>query len=130
MSDKLTVDDVNEQTVRRDSNGDLIPETHEIEWGDDTKTVETVPITTGVINELSHIDDEIMNLEPQAVYEAFRAIYVTPDPSEFSVKEIQDLEFQYLEALMSPLDEQMSEDIESEGNPTQARRNDRAHQMR
>jgi hypothetical protein len=43
---------------------------------------------------------------------------------------MQDLEFQYLEALMKPLDEQMSESIgESEGNPADMSRAERAAEM-
>jgi hypothetical protein len=131
MTDTLSPNDVSEKTVKRDSDGELIPETHEIDWGGESKTVKTVPITTGVVNELSHIDDEIAELKPSAVYTAFETIYVEPDPSELSENDIEDLEFQYLEALMSPLDDQMSEDIGgNEGNPTEMTRQERAQELR
>jgi hypothetical protein len=117
MTNTLSADDVREKKVDRDSSGELIAETHTIDWGGEDKEVETRPITTGVINELSHIDDEIANLEPKAVHEAFKTLYLKPDPSTFDESDIKDLEFQYLEALMEPLDKQMSQNIgEGEGN--------------
>lgn len=117
MADTLSTKDVQEKTVKRDSEGALIPEKHEIDWGGETKVVETKPITTGLINELSAIDEEIANLKPKAVHEAMQTIYISPDPNEFTVEDVRDLEFQYLEALMKPLDEQMEENIgDVEGN--------------
>jgi len=131
MTDTLSADDVAEKTVKRDSDGELIPEEHEIQWGDETKVVKTVPITTGVVNELSHIDDEITALEPEAVHEAFQTIYVEPDPETFTVGDIQDLELPYLKALMQPIDEKIDETIGDEsGNPMDMSRQDRAEQMR
>jgi len=131
MTDTLSASDVKEKTVKRDSDGNLLPETHEIDWGGEPKVVKTVPITTGTINQLSHISDEIQNLEPQAVLEAFEALYIEPDPSTFDLGDIQDLEFQYLEALMKPLDEQMSETIgNTEGNAKNMNRQERAAKMR
>jgi len=118
MTDTLSADDVKEKSVKRDSNGEIIPETHEIQWGDDTKTVKTVPITTGVINELSSLDEEIANLQPEAVHEAFKSLYVEPDPNTFSEQDIRDLDFEYMRALMEPLDSKIEESIGEEGNPT------------
>jgi len=132
MTDKLTTDDVSEKTIDRGPDGELIPVEHEIEWGTETKTVETVPITTGVINQLSHIDDAIVELEPAAVHEAIQEIYVTPDPERFTVEDIRDLELQYLEALMSPIDRQIDEEIgeEQSGNPVEMERTDKAEKLR
>lgn len=133
MSDTLSADDLKEKTVKRDSDGDLIPEEHEIPWDDDTKTVKTVPITTGVINELSHIDEEIADLKPAAVHEAFQTLYVEPSPDTFTEADIEDLPFEYLEALMQPLDDNMSEmDIGGEDgkNPAEMSRGERAREMR
>ena len=130
MSDTLTADDIKDKTVERGPDGELIPDSHEINWGDETKTVKTVPITTGVINRLSHIDDEIANLEPKAVHEAFETLYVEPSPDTFTVEDIQDLDFEYLEALMQPLDKNMSMDIGDEGNRMELSKGERARKMR
>jgi hypothetical protein len=111
MTDTLSTDAVKDKTVKRNGSGELIPETHTIDWDGEDMTVKTVPITTGVVNELSHIDDEIMNLQPQAVHEAMQAIYVEPDFDEFTVEDVADLELKYLEALMEPLDKQLSENV-------------------
>jgi len=118
MTDTLNADDVKEKTVKRGSDGEILPEEHEIDWGGETKTVKTVPITTGVINELSHIDEEIANLKPEAVHEAFTNLYVEPDPEAFSEDDIRDLGFEYMRALMEPLDAKIEESIGEEGNPT------------
>jgi len=131
MTDTLSANDVKEKTVKRGSDGELIPETHTIDWGGEEKQVKTVPITTGKINELSHIDEAIQSLEPKAVLEAFNTLYIEPDPSTFDLGDIQDLEFQYLEALMKPLDKQMSESIgDVEGNPKEMSKAERAESLR
>jgi hypothetical protein len=133
MTDSLTTDDIEQQTVKRDSDGELIPEEHEIDWGGETKTVKTKPITTGLLNELSHIDDGIVNLDPSAVYEAIKTVYLDPDPAEFTEADIRDLEGEYLNALMSPIDAQIDESVgDTEGNqsPMDMDRQERAEQMR
>jgi len=131
MTDTLSADDIKDKTVDRGPDGELIPEEHEIDWGGETKVVKTVPITTGVVNQLSHIDEEIANLEPKAVHEAFETLYVEPSPDTFDVGDIQDLGFEYLEALMKPLDENMSMDIGDEkGNPADMSKAERAREMR
>jgi len=119
MTDTLTADDVQAETVERGADGELVPEPHEIQWGDTTKTVETKPVTTGIINQLSGIDEEIQRLEPAAVKEAMDVLYVSPDPAQFSVGDLQDLPFARLESLMAPLDEQMGAELgeDAEGNP-------------
>lgn len=125
MSDALTADDLKKETVERGPDGELVPERHTIQWGGKEKTIKTKPVTTGVINQLSHIDEEIQRLEPAAVKEAMEVLYVEPDASQFSVGDLQDLPFSRLEALMQPLDEQMSSELgdaeADEGNqPTRA----------
>lgn len=124
MPDKLGAEDVESAVIDRDEDGEIIPEEHVIDWGGEERRVETKPITTGLINELSHIDDAIADLEPEAVYEAFQTIYVEPYVDYFDESDIKDMEFQYLEALMQPLDEQMEENIGGgSGNPRAEIRN-------
>lgn len=124
MPDKLGAEDVESAVIDRDEDGEIIPEEHVIDWGGEERRVETKPITTGLINELSHIDDAIADLEPEAVYEAFQTIYVEPYIDYFDESDIKDMEFQYLEALMQPLDEQMEENIGGgSGNPRAEIRN-------
>lgn len=111
MPDTLTVEDVQEETVERGADGELIPEEHVIQWGDGEKKVKTKPITTGVINQLSHIEEGILELEPSAVKEAMEEIYVEPDASQFSATDLQDLPFTRLKALMKPIDKRIKDEV-------------------
>jgi hypothetical protein len=136
MTNELTVDDIEEGQAERGSDGELIAEEHTIPWGDDEKVVKTKPITTGLLNELSHTDEEIRNLDPHAVQEALQMIYLTDAVLSMSVDDIRDLKAPRLNALLSPLEEQIEASIGGQGNgaqegaTAQERRQQRAKEMR
>lgn len=118
MPREISSDDLTDRIAKRGDDGELVPEKHEIEWGDETVVVKTKPITTGLVNELSHIDDEIATLKPDAVHEAIQTIYVSDAIRNLTVGDIRDMETSALNALLSPLEDEVGEDFEGEGNPT------------
>lgn len=131
MSDTLSIDDVEKDVKERDSDGELLPETHTIEYNGEQKDVKTVPLVTGTINKLSHVDDEIANLEPSAVLEALQELYIEPDFSGWTEGKVEAYDVERLSELLAPLDEKVEEDIgETEGNPMNMDRQERAEQMR
>lgn len=137
MTREISTSDVASGVVERDSDGDLIPEDHDITLPDgETVTVKTKPITTGLLNELSNVDDAIADLDPEAIHEAFQTVYVSDAILDLSVDEIQDTHSEYLTAYLEPLDDAVESDIGGEvdgdgvGNPRGMSRQERAEQMR
>jgi len=118
MTDTLTPDDIKDETVERGPDGDLKPQRHTIEWGDETKEVVTRPVTTGTMNRLSDVDEGIMNLDPEAIKEAMDVLFIDPDPEQYTADVLRDLPFERLEALMDPVDKQMEANVGGgSGNP-------------
>lgn len=128
---EISTDDLKEGIAQRGDDGELIPETHEIDWFGTTKVVKTKPITTGLLNELSSLDSAIADLEPQAVYEAFQTIYVTESVLNLTVADIDDMKGKALTSLIQPLEDAVEDNFgDGEGNPKDMTRNERAREMR
>jgi len=131
MTDEISVDDIQEQVAERGSDGKLLPEEHTVDWFGEEKVVKTKPITTGVLNELSHVDEAIAELEPQAVHEAFQTIYLSDAILELSVAQIDNMKASALNSLLEPLENEVNESFGDEtGNPAEMSRRERAEQMR
>jgi hypothetical protein len=119
---ELSVDDLNEKKAKRDSEGNLVGNTHEIDWYGETKHVRTKPITTGLLNELSELDDGINNLEPEAVHEAIQTLYLTESIRNLTVQDISDLEAGALKRLLQPLEDEVDAEFgEVDENPSPKR---------
>jgi hypothetical protein len=128
---EISTDDLQEGIAKRDSDGELIADTHEIDWFGSTKVIKTKPITTGLLNELSDVDEAIADLDPEAVYEAFQTIYLSESILALSVDDIRDMKSTGLNALLKPLEEQVETDFDGdEGNPKDMSKAERAKQMR
>lgn len=132
MPSEITTDHTSEGVAQRGNDGSLIPETHTVELPDGSEVViKTKPITTGLLNELSNVDDAIAELEPKAVREAFQTVYVSEAITGLSVEEIRDTRSEYLTAYLQPLDEAVEDDIgDSGGNPAELSKGERAREMR
>ncbi len=131
MSDKLTLDDVEQDVHERDEEGELLPVEHDIEYNGQEKTVKTVPITIGAMNKLSHVDEEISNLHPPAVLEALQTLYVEPDFSGWTEEKVEAYDGERLGELLSPLEDKVDGEFDGgEGNPADMSRSERARQMR
>lgn len=131
MTSEISTDDLHDEIVERGDDGELIPETHEIDWQGREVEVKTKPITTGLLNELSNLDEAIADLEPDAVHEAFQTIYLSDAVLGLSVQEIQDMKASGLNNLLSPLEDEVDEEFDGEGNsPGEMSRQERAEQMR
>lgn len=118
MTQEINPNHTESGTVERDSEGNLIPEEHAVTLPNgESVIIKTKPITTGLLNELSQLDEAIAELEPDAVHEAFQTIYVSDALQKMSVEEIRDTKAEYLTAYLEPLDDAVEEDIGEEGNP-------------
>lgn len=112
MPQEITSNHTESGTVERDADGELIPEEHTVILPDgDEVIVKTKPITTGLLNELSQLDEAIAQLEPEAVHEAFQTIYVSEALCNMTVAEIRDTRAEYLTAYLEPLDNAVEENI-------------------
>lgn len=130
MPDEISTSDLKEEIVDRGSDGELLPEEHEVDWKGDTVVVKTKPITTGLLNELSSLDEAIADLEPEAVHEAFQTIYLSDAVLDLDVEDIRDMKASGLNSLLAPLEEEVDEEFDGgEGNPAERRRQ-RAKEMR
>lgn len=115
---EISTEDLSKEIVERDDDGELIPEEHNIKWNGKEVTVKTKPVTTGLLNELSNLDDAIIDLEPEAVHEAFQTIYVSEAVTDLSVDEIRDMKGSGLNKLLKPLEEEIEANFEDgSGNP-------------
>lgn len=131
MTREISSDDLQDDIAERGSDGELLPEKHEVEWHGETVVVKTKPITTGLLNELSNIDDAIADLEPEAVHEAFQTIYLSDAILGLSVQDIQDMRAEALNNLLKPLEEEVEADFDGgEGNPMNMSKAERAREMR
>jgi hypothetical protein len=116
MTREITADDLTDSIAKRGDDGEIIPEEHEITLNGETLVVKTKPITTGLVNELSHIDDAIADLDPNAVHEAIQKIYVSDAILSLSVQDIRDMKTKALNEILSPLEEQVEAEFDGEGN--------------
>lgn len=134
MTDELSTEQVEKGVKKRGSDGELLPDEHDVTLPDGSEVViKTEPLTTGTLNELSHIDEEIANLKPEAIREAFQTAYRTDALTNLSVEEIRDTDAAYLTAYLKPLDDAVGENFDigdDEGNPAQMSKSERARQMR
>jgi len=120
MTREISTTDTSKGVAKRGDNGELIPEEHTVTLPNGEEVViKTKPITTGLLNELSELDDAIAQLEPSAVQEAFEKIYLSDALRNMTVQEIEDTRAGYLEAYLSPLDEAVEENIGEKGNPAE-----------
>lgn len=136
MTDEISIDDTKQGVAKRGDDGELIPEEHSVDLphGEEV-TIKTKPITTGLLNELSDLDDAIENLEPEAVHEAFQTIYLSDAILGLSVEEIRDTRAEYLNSYLEPVDNAVESSIGDEiegqsGNPIEMDRSERARKMR
>lgn len=117
---EISTDDLKGQIAQRDNDGKLIAEDHTIELNGQERTVKTKPITTGLLNELSHIDEAVADLEPDAVREAFQTIYLSDAILALTEQEIRDMKASALKALLAPLEDAVEEEFGDEaGNDQQ-----------
>jgi len=131
MTREISTTDTSKGVAKRGDDGELIPEEHTVILPDGEEVViKTKPITTGLLNELSELDDAISQLDPSAVKEAFETIYLSDALSNMTVQEIEDTKAEYLEAYLSPLDDAVEEDIGEEGNRMEMDKQERAQSMR
>lgn len=132
MTKEISTSDTERGVVERKENGELMPERHEVDLPHgETVEIKTKPITTGLLNELSGIDDAIADLDPDAVHEAFQTIYISDALRNMTVDEIRDTKAPYLTAYLEPLNEAVEEEIgEREGNPGQMAGNQPRTDMR
>jgi len=132
MPREISTTDTSEGVAKRGDDGELIPEEHTVSLPNGEQVViNTKPITTGLLNELSELDEAVQQLEPSAVHEAFQTIYLDENVLNLSVKDIRDMRAPYLEALLKPLDDAIDDDIgEKEGNPQNMSRQERAETVR
>lgn len=132
MTDELSFSDLEGEIVKRDSNGEILPETSEVTLPNGaTREIKHKPITTGLLNEISDFDTEIGDLEPDAVYEAFQTIYLSDAVLGLSKEDVRDMRAGALQALLQPLEEQVEEEFgDEEGNLATMDKTDRAAEMR
>lgn len=134
MAREISTTDTQDGVVERDGDGEIIPEKHTVELPDGEEVfIKTKPITTGVLNEISHIDEEVMGLEPKAVKEAFETVYLSDALTSMTVEEIRDTRGAYLKAYLTPLEEAVGESFDEEddeGNLAEMDRRERAEKMR
>jgi len=130
MTREISTNDTSKGVAKRGDDGELIPEEHTVDLPDGEEVViKTKPITTGLLNELSELDDAIGDLEPSAVKEAFNTIYLSDALRDMSEQEIEDTKAEYLNAYLQPLDDAVEADM-NEGNPMDMDKQERAAQMR
>lgn len=135
MPQEVTQSDLKNEIVERDSNGELIAEDYQTQIGGNEVVVKHKPITTGLLNEISAVDDAIADLEPEAVYEAFQAIYLSDAILSLTVNDIRDMKAPALNRLLKPLEEKVEREFDGEeggsgGNPMEMDRQERAREMR
>jgi len=134
MPDELSFSDLEEEIVERGEDGEVIAETSLVEMpGGKIREIRHKPITTGLLNELSSIDDAISDLEPGAVYEAFQTIYLTESILQLSEDDIRDMRGGALNAILTPVEEEVDEQFgaeEGNTNPAEMNKAERAKQLR
>jgi len=132
MAREISTTDTSEGVAKRGDDGELIPEEHTVSLPNGEEVIiKTKPITTGLLNELSELDDAVQRLEPRAVKEAFETIYLSDALCNMSVEEIRDTKSEYLSAYLKPLDDAIEDDIgDEEGNLKEMDKQERAKQMR
>jgi len=134
MTNELTQEHTEAGQVDRGADGEVIPEDHTVELPNGEEAViKTIPMYTGVMNELNHLDDGLRELDPEAIYEAFQTLYKTDALTEMSVEEIRDTKAPWLNAYLTPVEEQTEMEIDGgddEGNPAEMSKQERAKQMR
>lgn len=113
MTEKLNIDDVQEKQASRDDNGELIPRTEEIEWGDETKEIDVYPITGGLGNQIAKHERGLNELDPEAVAAVVRA--ACPNLTDMTADDIEALPLEYIEALIGPITSQLPE-VDAGGN--------------
>jgi hypothetical protein len=107
MTDELNFDDVEAEQVRRDENGELLPQKKQITWKGEPKTVKIVPATLGHANKYASLEEAINDLDPEAIAELFANHYRSPDFRDDSgkvpVERVRDLPLARLKELVAPL---------------------------
>jgi len=134
MVDELSFEDLEDEIVERGEDGEVLAEKSMVEMPSGTiRKIKHKPITTGVLNELSNIDEAIASLDPSAVYEAFQTIYLTESILNLSKEQIRDMKGGALKAILTPVEEEVDEqfgDEEGNQNPSEMSKAERARQMR
>jgi len=112
MAKEISTDHTQSGVVERDGKGNLVPEEHNVDLPNgETVVIKTKPITTGVLSELADIEDEIQELNPDAVKTVFEKVYLSEALTNMSTQEIEDTRSQYLTAYLEPLDAAIDEDL-------------------
>lgn len=114
MTDELTVDDVREDTAKRDESGELIPDTYDIEWNGETRELAVKPITGGLANRVAKHEEGFDDLDPQAVAAVLSA--ACPALEDIRAEDVRDMPLDQIQALVEPIGQQMPEVEPAEGN--------------
>jgi len=134
MTDKLSGDDLLDETASRGEDGDLLPETEEITWKGSKREVKVKPVTIGRINELENEHSgDFDALDTDALRAIIFKQYVEPDLEAAyneADKEWSDLKAARVKDLAGAFDD-LEDKAEGEGkNPTDMSKRERAAEMR
>jgi len=131
MAREISTEDTSEGVAKRGDDGELIPDTHEVQLPNgDIVEIVTKPLTTGMMNELSEYSKGVQNLESSAIKAIFERVYLSEALADMSEQEIEDTRGEYLKAYLQPFEKQSGVDFDDEGNPKDMDRSERAAQMR
>ena len=131
MAREISTQDTSEGVAKRGEDGELLPNTHEVELPHgEIVEIKTKPITTGLINELSDYAGDVERLEASAIKSVFEKLYLSDALVNMSEQEIEDTKAPYLKAYLQPFEESTGMDFDDEGNPKEMDRSERAAQMR
>lgn len=135
MTDALDGDDILAETASRGEDGSLLPETKEITWKGEPKTVKVKPVTIGRINEIEQENEgDFDRLDIDALRAIIFNQYVEPDLEAAyakSNKDWDDLKAPRVKELTEAFEdlEEKAEDDEGK-NLKEMSKSERAAQMR
>ena len=111
---KITTEDVRKSTAERDDNGDLIPDTHTIEWDGQEAEIDVYPLTGGLGNRIAKHEQGLTELDPKAVAAVLSAS--CPGLEDLRADDVRDMKLEKIKALVDPVVEQLPEAEVDPGN--------------